>query len=680
MAFLPERPEALDEIRPQEGQQFLPKQSLAELTALKLVIQDFAIAERRIQSILWVFDRYDTLYNFRVPVAFWEGTTVPRAHLGVPLVLEHVESLLPQVMNTLFLDDPPFLTRPHPGTSMQAARANTAVLRRQLDEADFREQFRLMSKSALLYGVGIGKWGWKEEVVARLRAVRKKAPARVPFGSGELTIESEESDQLEFLEEEFLQSGPFFQALDARDVFVDSGLRSPDIRFAKHVVHRMYMTIGELDALRDTEGFDIPSKETLVSFFFPPKEQPPNPRRTGSSPIFGSSLDLNTDFEQARKEEEVSIDPMSKPLEVLEYWTPTRCITVLQRKLVLRNGDNPFGVIPFVSSPFVDKLNSFYGIGVAELVGGEQRLQQGIINSRLDDLALLLNGMFIRVRGTNTPTQQIRMRPGGVIDTDTPEGVQALPRRPAIPEAFAEIEASDRRAQRRTSANDIAVQGVLGSQTSLTRTATGISTLAAGAGARLQYFMENLAGLTFIPTLEAFTEMNRTYLRPSDLRRILSEELGQIYEGEVMDVINGGFQFEILAASKLQARRAMAQSLPILLNTMTNEAILSALQRQGKTVDFEELMRMVYDVSGWPNLQSIVRNMTQEELAASAMSNPQVQRTLLDEQRAQTDFARESDLSERKVEAQAGRDVLRTILKGVGDDNQGRTARTSAAR
>jgi hypothetical protein len=662
MAFLQEQPEALRDIQPVEAQSLFPRQIPEDLTALRLVVGDMKKAEAWANMFMWRFNRYDDLYLFRVPMAFWEGTTVPRAHLGVPLVYEHIESLLPQVINTLFLQLPPFMSRPRPGTSMQVARANDGVLGWELEQTFFREQIRLLAKSALLYGTGIGKWGWLTETKSKVRVRRVKEPPSIadPITGRLQQVETPDTDDLEVVVEDEVINRPTFEALDLRHVFVDPGLRLPDVRKAKYVIHQAYMTIRQLDALRDVEGYDIPDQRRLVSFFFPPKEEAIH--SLASQTTGGSLASFTKEFEPAKVEEDTSVNPLEHPLEVLEYWSKDRIVTVLQRKLVLRSERNEFNVIPFVSTVYSDVPNQFYGIGVTQLIGPEQRLQQGVINARLDDLSLMLNGMFIRVRGANTPTQQIRVRPGGVIDSDSKDGVTPIDRKPAVPESFAEIDASDKRAQRRTGANELVVQGTIPSSGStFGRTATGINALSAGAGTRIQYFIENLADQVYVPVLRAFTEMNRTRLMPSQIQRVLSEELAIQYEGDALDILNGRFEFEILAAGKLQARSSMAQSLPLLFQFITNEPVIAALAEQGRKVNFAELVNMVFDVSGWPNKTDVIVAMTPQEQQRRLMNNPAVAAQALAAQKSE----QKSREAEQKLEGQAGRDILKARLEEV---------------
>jgi len=656
MALIPEPLDLHSEIQP--GDVKFPPDIPTDLTALKIVLGDMSIAENYVyeNSLYSAWARADRLYEFYVPMYFWEGTTQPRAHLGVPLVYEHVNSLLPQAVDSLFFDNPPFAVFPRPGTGMPAARANQHILSWELEETHFKQEIESFAESCLLYGTGIGKWGWISSTETR-KMLRQSDPADI--------------DSLEEREEVAEVNRPTFEALDIRTVFPDPALTDPDIRKARYVIHRIYMTIAELDGLREVDGYDIPSQSTLVSYFFPPKESVPGPRATTSAdPLdkLKGIAGLPAEFASEDPTLETSVDPLNKPLEVLEYWTNDRCITVLQRKLVIRNEANYFGAIPFCSCVFGRVPNSFWGFGIAKLVGPEQRLQQGVINARLDNLSLSLNGMFVRVRGANAPTQQVRMRPGGVIDVDRENGITLLQPGLDLSNAFAEVAASDQRAERRSGASQFLTQGTIpASGASALSKAAGVNALAGGASARIQRFVERMSDLVFIPVLESFTVMNRLYLKPTQIQHILANELGQAFNAQPLDILNARLEFQMLAGGKLQARQAMASTLPVMLQFLINEPMMRALAEQGKKVDFGEVVNMLYDVSRWPNQQSLIVPMSQEDTARNAMNNPAVQQMMAEQQRSE----QAGEMTEMKSQAQAGRDTLRAILKNAFETNQG---------
>lgn len=645
-----------------------PDQDPQDVAALKLVVQDLARSDQFIAGRMFPaqWNTFDRLWNFEVQKTNWDGTNVPRSFLGIPLVLEHCESILPQVTLGIFSDETPFQIDPRPGTTADVARANAALLSWELDNCKFREEFRKVAKSGLIYGTGIGKWGW-ESFTRKRKTYRRKAQPDVigmPIGTSE--VHTPQSDEVEAVITEETVTRPFFQQVNLRHIKVDPKLRTQDIRDAGYVIHVTYMGLDDVDQLREYEGYkNIPDRavlETLANTEQTAKEQP----YQNSTEQRG----IDRDFRAMPRADISTADPLKQPFEVLEYWTADHVYTVLQRKLVIRNDRNEFGKIPFVSVSFIDVLDSFYGIGIARLIGNEQRLQQGVINNALDVLALDTGGVYIRKRGFNSPTQQIRIAPGMAIDVDDPQGFKPLEKQQGVlQDALIAMASSDSRAQRHTAANEMAVQGSMPSKGSnLFRTAAGVDMMTSGTGTRLQYFVENLANLVFVPVLEAFNEMNATKLKPSQVTQILSEELAQAFKGDPIELFNGSYKFKILASAKLQARRQMMQTLPMFFQFIANQPVMDGLTQAGKKINWEELVSMVFDATGWPNKQTLITDLTQEDMARMAQMNPQMQAGQMNAEKVQQDTVAKSQLIEQQNEDRVARDIIREQLKrGEGE-------------
>ena len=638
-----------------------------DVVALNLVLKDLQRSEWYTLSkgLTVEWDRDDRLYLFRMPTAFWEGSSVPRSSLGIPLTLEHIESLLPQYMQALYGDDPPFSCTPRAQTKIDAARAVTQLISKQLKDMNFEEELRLGLKESLQYGMGVWKAGWKRE--KRFRRVYKYAgqPEQRNVGMGmSIITPTEESRKVIEELEEYEVNAPCLEKIHIRHLLVSPDLRIPDIRKAKFVIHRMYPTLEDLEQLRNQPGYNIPSTEFLQSLFTPPKESAERSvlegRSTTSVLNTGvSSLDINMEFKAMPRWQSPSEDPNLQPLELLEYTTATRSIVVLNRKLCLKNDINEFGCINYFSVPPIDVLDSWYGIGITKLLSGEQRLQQGVINSRLDDLALRLSGTFLRKRGANTPTQQLRLRPGGIIDSDDDKGVQMIQYPPAIIDAFTEVEASDSRAQRRSGANEIVTQGAMSHPSSIGRTASGINTLAAGVGARSAYFVDFVSRLFIVPFLELVHEMNSRWLPIEDMRAVLDEELEKAYEGDAIEVKNANVKFSMQAGTKMRAKSAMMQIALPLMQFLSQSPVLESLQEQGKKVNFGKFAQQLFDASEWPGEQEIITDLTAEDKQRLAQKNEFAQQMSTINQQHQAHLGE----IEAKGLAQSGTKIIHSLLE-----------------
>lgn len=594
-----------------------------------LVLKDLNRAEYYLlakgMSVEW--DADDRLYLFRVPQGFWEGSSVPRASLGVPLIYEHIESLMPQVMSALFADSPPFEIVSRPRTDQKVARASKELIAYQLDQMGFREELRKCCKELMVYGTCYMRLGWRRYQKPVRKRVRRGTPIveninqiptkRYAKGDGKWVMKTE----MVWVNE------PFCENVHVRYMIPDPKLRCPDIRKSQFVIHREYMGVEALEkAFRNVPGDKLPDTATLQSYFDQPKESPERSMLEGRSTTSVmntgiSSLDLNMEFKAMPRYQESTSDPNKQELEVVEYWNDTKHYVLLNRKLVIINEQNSFNEICYRSCCFTDVLDSFFGIGLARLLKGEQRLQQGVINGRLDDLSLRLSGSFIRVRGSNTPAQQLRLRPGGIMDTDNLDGIKMIEYPPALADAFTEVEASDSRAQRRSGANELITQGGQQGPSSITRTATGMNALAAGVGARLGYLIDFISDLIFVPTLEFIQECNSKWLDEDTITSILTDELAHDYQGDMLDVVNCKLKFRMLASAKAKARQALAQNMMPMMQVFMQQPVIEDLASQKLKFDWVEFAQGIADISEIAGTQKWIRPMTQDEVKALQAKN-----------------------------------------------------------
>ena len=134
--------------------------------------------------------------------------------------------------------------------------------------------------------------------------------------------------------------------------------------------------------MRDWEGYDIPSeaKSTAVGR---PRVDTVEVTQMESQENIGNS---GATHQAQPRHMEDSTDPTmdSSRFEILERWDGNKVIAVLNRKLIIRNEENPWGHHPYFSVGWWRVPNSFYSMGVGIIAGDEQEIQRGIINAMLD--------------------------------------------------------------------------------------------------------------------------------------------------------------------------------------------------------------------------------------------------------------------------------------------------------
>jgi len=440
-------------------------------------------------------------------------------------------------------------------------------------------------------------------------------------GTPDIEFHDPDAPLVEKTEEIVVERPRFENITSIKDVLVDPTLRTPDIREGKFVIHRMYMTYNDLEKLRDRPGYNIPSRQEVASWFMPPAEEaiPAQEEQTGVNSVW--------DLRASPRWMESTDDPFEKPLEVLERWDKEKVIIVVQQKKVICNGKNPYGEIPFFSINFWDVPSAFYGLGLGRTVGSEQRLQQGIVNTWLDNTALNLAGVYTRRRGKSIPTQSIRIHPGRVFEVDEKDDIMPLTRTPSVPEAGEHLSLSQARVEQNSGAGEISSQGIAGSSghSNLARTATGAGALTAGQGIQVGEFIEKFCTQVFLPWIYRIHLLNKRLLPAAVIKHILNQELQSSYfqEGGTMDDIrNCSMSFEVHAGAKVAERRAMAAALPILTQFFTQIPVIQSLANEGKKVNIVAISKMIVESSSWKDYYDIVVDMTPEEKQQAQANQP----------------------------------------------------------
>jgi hypothetical protein len=212
------------------------------------------------------------------------------------------------------------------------------------------------------------------------------------------------------------------------------------------------------------------------------------------------------------------------------------------------------------------------------------------------------------------------------------------------------------------------------------RTATGAGNMAAASDSRLQTPLDALIDQIFVPFICAMDELINERMPVKTLRAIVGEELGDDFNFDPHNYLNAKLKYEILAGAHMQAKRGMAQSLPMMIQILENPTLLTQLQQTGKTVDVNELFSMILEVSEWKDAKQVIRAMTDQEKQSVQSANPaqqKVQGQMMLQKQSQDAKAQAADTENT---ARAAREVLRQVFEksaepmattGAPSDNSG---------
>jgi len=391
----------------------------------------------------------DALYYGYIPQRFWEGTTIPRASLGIPVVFDQIESALPAITNAIFQGSTEwFQVEPLPGTTLQEAQDVQAHLLYLLEQP--QDKFGSTART---------------EITQAIKSV-------LLYGNGAIMLEIDPET-----------SEPVIHWVDNRDLYVDPGCGSQSEE-AKAMVLVKHLTVEQLDALRDTPGFKLPSLDVLKQYS---NERPfdAGDRTKQISEItrgvrFRPGWDDRADL------------PSDRSVEVRIYYSKTRIIWVLNRQWVAYNQGNPYGFYPICTSPCFIIPGRYYAMGYADVLDGIQKFMQGITNSRLDELALASNPPRTRKRGPILTPSQSRWRPGLIMEFDNPQTDMVIhPVQQVTQASWQEMAFLEQQAEKRTGVNSLVTQGTP-LRSNASRTTAGINAQMEAPTSRIQKIVETI--------------------------------------------------------------------------------------------------------------------------------------------------------------------------------------------
>jgi hypothetical protein len=617
----------------------------------------------------------------------WEGTRIPRSALPVYIALQEIQVLLPRVLSVIFDDPTPFEAYPEPGSTLQQAYAIKTLIGSQIRDIGkpgqnltIRELCRRSYESALTYGAGPIEFGWWQQSIDRpvydRVAVADTVTVPHPITAEPIQVPN---GQLRFQvvnrQEKYQISRPYAQPVQIEDFYIDPNCTSPNPQDALYTATRHLIPIREIKTYANLPGFKIPSDKDLVELAHmkvgtigdTTKQMQESYRGNMYSPI-----------------QDQSADPELLRIEMIRYWRKDRYVWLLGREHPMCNEPNPYGIVPHINSFYTNYLGRFYGFSICDLVEGDHKLAQNIINNRVDELNLILHAPIIRKRGAFVGASGQRFHPGvkWEVLNDVETDVKRMDMGVINPTAFAEVQALEQRVQKLTGNTDAAAYGVASSGgDSSARTAHGIAAKQSAANSRVEYQVENFEDQFLEPLLYIFLSLDKKYLNPQQVIQIMGPD-SQLIELDPLTVLNASVRFEVRASAKMKMRNSMqAGGFQQLAQTYLNPGYIQAMHQIGQTLDIANLDRIACDTFNIPQ-STLMRPMTpqeqqslQQQQMAELMSKMQLQDARLQSNEQNQDASDETALIKEMFKLIMTPEVAHAMLvKRFGMEHPAQTA------
>jgi hypothetical protein len=291
------------------------------------------------------------------------------SNVTAPYVLQTCEGMLA----TMLEPSPRFNVQPRPKPEealqdviarIQSVNAISDTLRYALDRDQFPTKQRDFMQQDLIAGITVFKDYW----VSSRRDIQAKVPDHLEIhdsygGLIDTIVTHKEETQRDVL----IEDDATAEVRDVRDFFWPA--QASTVKKAEYLIDRTWSSWSALKRLEKQGVYK--NVDQLKG---------PNAR----------AVMANISKRERRLR---NIDRTQDLVEVLEYWTPERVITVGNRTVLLRDDPNPFwnGRMPFVVCSAMPDAFQIPGISVVEALAQLQEMLWTLQNQRLDVVRLLAN-------------------------------------------------------------------------------------------------------------------------------------------------------------------------------------------------------------------------------------------------------------------------------------------------
>ena len=496
-----------------------------------------------------------------------------RSSLTTPYILQVIEGMI-----ATLLDAKPkweVMPKPLPGEMMQeivgrqqSSKIASAALQWAMDEDAFAIKQRPFMQQDLIAGMTVGKIVWAYETRELTRLVPSEIEVYDDFG----TLQDRYTDSEEEDRHVCLRDGPSLIVRDVRDFFWPNAAKG--LEDAAWVIDRSWET---WDALKSKED---------AGLFKNVDELKESQNESGHYDLSGR--------EQLLWGHERNKDL----IEVLEYWTDDRVVTVGARKVVLASRENPLRIKrkPFVVCSAMPDAFQVPGISVVESLAQIQEYLWTVQNQRIDALRLLTNVITL-IRSDVDDPDSFEFFPGAQWVVEDPGQVSQLQIDPTAASITLEAEAMMKGDLQNIMGGLAFAGGTESGLSAAQNTATGMSIVTSIAQriiqARKQHYMWSYSRIG-----EMFLGMMGQMLR----------------EERIIPQLGEGGKQQLLAVHPLQ----LQGEFNVNINVMDESTV-----RQEKMSEAMALVNLAAQLAAIPGLNINLRPFMERVLDAQGIQNPE---------------------------------------------------------
>lgn len=271
--------------------------------------------------------------------------------------------------------------------------------------------------------------------------------------------------------------------------------------------------------------------------------------------------------------------PEDKQIEVIEYWTLDRVISVANRTEVIEDTENWFlarakslnikdakGILPFADARDIVDKSLFYAKGETDFIADQQELLNDQTNQCTDYVGFITNQMYTLDPKYADKVQEVENLQGTVYPFEA-NALQPIQQRNMPPEAFNE-RMNLKNEIRETAASSEMMRGV-NTQGAGDPTATEVNAQMSGAGTRLNLKVTQLENGYFHRMAKIIFYMVRLYVTEPMMVRIVGKDGTQWEQFDPTDFQDGDYeprvQLDITVQNQKQQQAYNAEKMMAML-------------------------------------------------------------------------------------------------------------------
>jgi hypothetical protein len=430
-------------------------------------------------------DKFDKCYQYYRSYEEFDADYWYRSQIFLPYIFTIIESMTPDFITALIGGDS-FFSCNAVGPQRMMAENMERLMKYQINEKmQFYQKILSYIKSILIFGNGIMYTGWKKKVKEYVRKEYINDPL---FGLiGAVNVKHKED----------IINDPWIDTVFIKNFFPQP--YKENVTDMDWCIERCYVDWNYILKLKRSGGEDNGIWKNLDAI----KTSAISSDYKSVIQEMSSLVGIGADAPE---------DPINKPVELLKYWRDDRVIILANRKVIIRDSENPFAhnEKPYVDGKDYPLDKEFYAIGEVELLMPLQDRVNDFTNLRIDNLYQTINHMYVVNRNAKVNPDDLISRPNGVVWSDDHNGVVPLIKKDMATSAVNEPEMAYKDMQRVSGAWEYYQGGTPDRQ----ETATGIIKLQQAAGRRFGYRIKLLQKGPFKRILTHCMQNNQDLLPP----------------------------------------------------------------------------------------------------------------------------------------------------------------------